>query len=145
MVVICIVVAVVEVLGYLHWWGVTISGVSSIYVLISVGLVVDYSAHVAHAFMLSTGDPATRAVKALERIGPSVFNAIVSTLLAVIVLSTSESLIFLTFFKALCLTVIFGGLNGLWLLPSLLSVFGGSLPDHAASAVGPNPVKVTGV
>jgi hypothetical protein len=70
------------------------------------GLVVDYSAHIAHAFVLSTGTSAERSVKALERMGPSVFNAIVSTMLAVIVLSTSETFIFQTFFRSLCLTVV---------------------------------------
>ena len=70
--------------------------------------------------------PEDRAVAALKRIGPSVFNAIGSTLLAVFVLGFSKSYIFRVFFKALFLTVLFGGAVGLWLLPVMLSVFGGT-------------------
>ena len=79
----CIVLSVVDLVGMLHYWDVTISGVSTIYILISVGLAVDYSAHIAHMFVTSTGSTDVRAHKALARIGPSVFNAIVSTLIAV--------------------------------------------------------------
>ena len=86
----CIVFSVIDLVGMLHFWGVTISGVSTIYILISVGLAVDYSAHIAHMFVTSTGSANERAKKALTRIGPSVFNAIVSTLIAVLVISTSR-------------------------------------------------------
>ena len=47
----------VEVVGFMYWWGVTISGVSTIYILISVGLTVDYSAHIAHVYTHTTGSP----------------------------------------------------------------------------------------
>merc|ERR1719199_318993 len=131
-VVLCILTTLVDLVGLLHWWGVTISGISTIYILISVGLAVDYSAHIAHSFAMSTGTPEERAVKALERIGPSVFNAIMSTFLAVVVLSTSQSYIFRVFFKTLFLVVVVGGLHGLWLLPVLLSLFGGSRAEEQA-------------
>lgn len=77
--------------GLLYFWDVTISGVSTIYILICVGLAVDYSAHIAHIFRESTGTAKERAAKALGRIGPSVFNAVVSTFLAVIIIGTSKS------------------------------------------------------
>jgi len=121
-----IIYSVITLVGFMHWWGITVSGVSTIYILISIGLAVDYSAHIAHMFVESPGMPEDRAVAALKRIGPSVFNAIGSTLLAVCVLGFSKSYIFRVFFKALFLTVLFGGAVGLWLLPVLLSVFGGS-------------------
>ncbi|KAG8458685.1 hypothetical protein KFE25_005281 [Diacronema lutheri] len=127
LVVMGVLMAVVEVVGYLHWWGVTISGVSTIYILISVGLTVDYSAHIAHIFVLETGSADERAIKALSRIGPSVFNAVASTLVAVLALSTSASYVFRVFFQALCLTVVLGGAHGLVLLPVLLSLVGGKL------------------
>jgi len=118
--------SIIEVIGFMHWWGVTISGVSTIYILISVGLSVDYSAHIAHIFVISTGSASERAVKALTRIGPSTFNAVISTLVAVVVLSASTSYVFRLFFKALCLVVLLGGGNGIIFLPAILSQFGGS-------------------
>jgi len=124
-----IVLSVVNLVGYMHWWGITISGVSTIYILISVGLAVDYSAHIAHMFVVSKGTAPERAVLALERIGPSVFNAIVSTLLAVLLIGFSKSYVFRIFFKALFLTVILGGAHGMCFLPAVLSLFGGSSFD----------------
>merc|ERR1711907_440721 len=120
-----IVYSVISLVGFMHWWDITVSGVSTIYILISVGLTVDYSAHIAHMFVTSTGTSVQRAVKALVRIGPSVFNAIVSTFVAVIILAFSNSYVFRIFFKALCLTVLLGGAHGLFFLPTMLSIFGG--------------------
>merc|ERR1712072_103334 len=110
-----IVYAVVALVGFMHWWDVTISGVSTIYILISVGLAVDYSAHIAHMFVTSTGT------------GPQ--HAVASTLLAVIIIGFSDSYVFRVFFKALFLTVLIGGAHGLLFLPAILSLFGG---DRAA-------------
>lgn len=99
-------------IGFFYWWGVTISGVSTIFLLICVGLAVDYSAHIAHFFVVSPGTSKERAIASLERIGPSTFNAVVSTLVAVIALSMSQSYVFRIFFKALFLVVLIGGGNG---------------------------------
>ena len=144
-VIFCIISAIVEVIGFLHWWGVTISGVSTIYILICVGLAVDYSAHVAHMFVLSTGNAKERAIAALTRIGPSTFNAIASTMVAVVVLSASQSYVFRVFFKALFLVVVLGGANGLWLLPVLLSLVGGSknveVKDKATKEISEEEVE----
>jgi len=136
-----ILLALVELVGFMHWWGVTVSGVSTIYILISVGLAVDYSAHIAHVFAHSAGTPKQRAIGALARIGPCVFNAVFSTFLAVVVISSSKSFIFKTFFKALCLVCLIGGAHGLWLLPALLSLFGGS-KDEDDSAEHNKPAVV---
>merc|ERR1712166_1281566 len=97
-VVISILLTVIDLIGFMYFWDVTISG----------GLAVDYSAHIAHMFVESTGTGPQRAVAALERIGPSVFNAVASTLLAVIIIGFSESYVFRVFFKALFLTVLIG-------------------------------------
>jgi hypothetical protein len=132
-----IVVSMAETVGFCHFWGVSISGVSSIYILICVGLAVDYSAHVAHMFKEAVGDAQTRAVEALERIGPAVLNAIVSTGLAVVVLGFSKSYTFRTFFQVLFLVLIFAGANGLWLLPVILATFGGNQEAGSHHASGP--------
>lgn len=122
--------SIIELVGFMHLWGVSISGVSTIYILLAVGLAVDYSAHIAHMFCASSGTAQERSIAAVERIGPSVFNAIFSTLLAVCVLSTSKSFVFVIFFKALTLIVAFGGLGGIWLLPIMLGMLGGASKDE---------------
>ena len=39
----------------MHFWGVTIETVSTILLLIAVGLSVDYASHVAHTFVIISG------------------------------------------------------------------------------------------
>merc|ERR1711871_1780756 len=132
--------SVADLVGFMYWWDVTISGISTIYILISVGLAVDYSAHIAHMFVESTGTAPQRAIKALTRIGPSVFNAVLSTLAAVIIIGFSNSYVFRVFFKALFLTVLIGGAHGLIFLPAILSIFGGDKAVNDAAPVKTNAV-----
>merc|ERR1711865_108846 len=100
-------------------------GISTIYVLISVGLAVDYSAHIAHMFKEAKGPAQVRACDALGRIGPCVLNAIISTGLAVVMFGFSKTYLFRTMFKAFCLVVTIAGAHGMWALPVLLTLFGG--------------------
>ena len=41
----------VDVMGCMHFWGLTIDVVSSVLVIVSTGLCVDFSVHIAHAFL----------------------------------------------------------------------------------------------
>ena len=91
-------------------------------------------------FVESTGTPSQRAIKALTRIGPSVFNAVLSTLAAVIIIGFSNSYVFRVFFKALFLTVLIGGAHGLVFLPAILSLFGGDKAVNDTAPVKKNAV-----
>ncbi|CAK9032965.1 Patched domain-containing protein 3 (RND-type protein RNDEu-3) [Durusdinium trenchii] len=138
-VVLCVCLSIVDTLGYMYFWDVTISGVSTIYVLICVGLAVDYAAHIAHMFKESTGSARERAINSVDRIGVCTFNAVLSTLLAVVVVGFSDSYVFRIFFKVLFLVVTIAGAHGLWLLPSILSLVGGSKP--APEQEGPRAME----
>merc|ERR1719326_525996 len=134
----CIFLAIIDVVGLLYFWDVTICGVSTIYILICVGLAVDYAAHIAHMFREATGSSKERAQAALRRIGPSVFNALVSTFLAVITIGFSTSYVFRVFFKAFFLVTVVAGAHGLWLLPCLLGLLGGSnAASPTTKGIGP--------
>merc|ERR1711933_267502 len=123
--------SIIEIVGYMHWWGLTINGTTTINILICLGLSVDYSAHIAHIFKESVGVANDRAVAAMTRIGPSVFHAIFSTFLAVIVLAFSKSYVFVSFYKILFLVTFIAGFKGLWLLPVVLSLLGGDQEERA--------------
>lgn len=101
-----------------------------IYLLICLGLAVDYSAHIGHIFNLSFGSATDRAWEAMTRIGPSVFHALFSTILAVLALSSSKSYVFEVFFKVLLLVTLIAGFKGLWLLPVVLSLVGGEQAEN---------------
>ena len=55
LVMVCVFMTLIDVMGYMHFWGLTIDVVTSIIVIISIGLCVDYSAHIAHAFLTGKG------------------------------------------------------------------------------------------
>ncbi len=55
MVLTCVVLTVVDVTGMAHFWGQSIDTVSAVCVVLVVGFCVDYSAHIAHAFIVSEG------------------------------------------------------------------------------------------
>ena len=45
----------VDVAGSMHFWGLTIDTVTTIILILAIGLAVDYSAHIGHMFMTVTG------------------------------------------------------------------------------------------
>jgi Niemann-Pick C1 protein len=140
-VVLCILFSIVDVVGMLYWWDVTVNSISTIYILISIGLAVDYSAHIAHMFKESKGSAQERACAALGRIGPCVLNAIISTFLAVVMFGFSASYIFRVMFKAFFLVVVVAGMHGLWLLPVLLTLGGG---DNGVAEEDPLQITADG-
>eukprot|EP01083_Nonionella_stella_P027694 76267_1 len=115
---------IVDVLGMMWLWGLTIDGITVCYTVISIGLSVDYSAHIGEAFMLSNKQSKNhKIVDALFRVGASVFNGAFSTFLAVVVLATGKTYILKIFFRQFFLVTVFGSFHGLIVLPALLSVF----------------------
>ena len=43
-------------IGFLHFWDITIDTISCINIVVAIGLCVDYSAHIAHAFIVAEGE-----------------------------------------------------------------------------------------
>ena len=56
-VLLCVLLTLVNVGGFIHFWGLTIDTVSCTNIIISIGLCVDYSAHIAHAFLANQAGP----------------------------------------------------------------------------------------
>jgi len=141
LVMMCVVLVDVDILGLMYLWGLTIDSVAIINLVLAIGLAVDYSVHVAHAFVQTPGTRQERADKALEEMGTAVVHGAFSTFLAVLILSTSKSYIFRIFFKQFFGICLFGGLHGLCLLPVLLSIMGpayvdvGEFDDDASSTI----------
>ncbi|CAE7911019.1 NPC1, partial [Symbiodinium sp. KB8] len=114
-----------NILGFMHFWGVSLDGVSVVFLVLAVGLSIDYSAHIAHAFLhVHEETRKARVSKALGEMGVSVINGASSTFLAVVVLSPSASYIFSTLFRVFFLSSVLGAAHGLILLPVVLLWFG---------------------
>ena len=63
-----------ELFGLMYVWDVPLNSVSMINLVMAIGFSVDYSAHIAHAFVTSSeGTPERRVVAALKSLGASVF------------------------------------------------------------------------
>ncbi|TRY67571.1 hypothetical protein TCAL_07821 [Tigriopus californicus] len=127
----------VDMVGVLHFWGLTIDTISCINIVLAIGLCVDYSAHIAHAFIVEEGDRQTRATNSLVSMGPAILNGGITTFLALVLLGFSESHAFITFFKVFLLTVVFGLFHGLVYLPVVLSIMG-PLTSHDDSDTDSN-------
>jgi len=124
LVVLCVVMTIIEVLGCMNMWGLAIDNVSVIQLVISVGLAVDYAAHIGHTFMTKSGTRAERVISTMGDVGAAVLNGGFSTFLAVMLLSMSKSYVFRVLFQTFFLTVVLGLTHGMIVLPALLSLLG---------------------
>mmetsp|Transcript_40546 Transcript_40546/g.46514 ORF Transcript_40546/g.46514 Transcript_40546/m.46514 type:complete len:211 (+) Transcript_40546:1132-1764(+) len=114
-----------ELLALMYFWDTPINAVSITNIVMAIGLAVDYSSHITHAFMISPGkNKDKRVISAMGEIGASVFHGAFSTLLPIFCLGLSQSYIFNVFFRMWLGIIIFGSANGLILLPVILSLIG---------------------
>ena len=118
----CLCLIIVNIIGYMHFWDLTLDSVTIIMLVIALGLSVDYAAHIGRAFMEIDGTPDARLKLCLENMGVAVLNGAMSTFLAVLLLGGSQSYVFITFFRQLFLCIVFGLTHGLVLLPVLMSL-----------------------
>ena len=120
----------------MHFCSLTIDTVSCNNLIIAIGLCVDYSAHIAHRFLLEPGDTRHQRIQStMTNIGPAVLNGGITTTLAFILLAGSRSHVFSSFFKIFFLVVTFGLFHGLATLPVLLSIFGPMTPNAQTDTV----------
>merc|ERR1712070_149598 len=117
---VCILMIDIDILGMMYWWGISIDSVAVANLVLAIGLAVDYSVHVAHSFLSVKGDPVVRAQAAVVDMGTSVMHGGISTFLAVLVLSTSKSYIFVVFFQMFFGICVFGLAHGMIFLPVAL-------------------------
>ena len=143
LVIFSVVLVDVFLLALVHYWGLTMNSIVTVFLVIGLGLSVDYSAHIAHTYLtVEPTDACDTAMKkreykasvAVSQMGSSVLHGGFSTFLAVITLSMARSYIFVVMFKTFFGIVVFGMANGFILLPIILSVIGPT-PDHKAKHV----------
>ncbi|KAG8460759.1 hypothetical protein KFE25_010814 [Diacronema lutheri] len=130
---VCVAFIDLDLLGVLWAVDLKLNAVSYVNLVMAVGLSVDYSVHLAHAFheshagaladaapgeVVSTRDS---AVYALTTMGASVIKGGFTTVLGVLVVAFASSVAFRTFFTLISFTVLLGLLHGMVLLPILLT------------------------
>ncbi|KAK7069236.1 Patched domain-containing protein 3 [Halocaridina rubra] len=131
LVLLCVLMTLVDVGAFMHWWGLTIDIVSCIDLVLAIGLCIDYTAHVGHTFMTTTGTRNERAAHTVGIIGHAVFSGGFSTFLSFVFLANSSSHVFISFFKIFFAVCLYGLYHGLVFLPVVLSFNG---PDPCITA-----------
>ena len=121
----CVLLTLVDIVGAMHLCGMIIEPLTVCSLIISIGLSVDYGAHVAYSFIMSKGTSKERAIDGFNSIGPAVLQGGISTFLAITPLAFSQSYAFTSFFRLTSFTVLFGLFHGLCFLPVMLSILGG--------------------
>jgi predicted RND superfamily exporter protein len=126
----------VGLFGFMYFWDLTLSSITMIHLVMSVGFSVDFSVHVCHAFISVEGDERKEVlIKALDRSGGPIVNAAFSTLLGILMLAFSSSYIFISFGKVMFLVIAFGLLHAAFFLPLLLYWLSPCLRKHAMAKV----------
>ena len=122
-----------NIFGFMYFWDITLSVVTMIHLIMSVGFSVDFSAHVCSAYLMSNSLKRTeRAYDAITHAASPIFNGGMSSFVGVFMLLFSNSYIFVTFFKIMLLVIGFGMLNAILLMPAILSLIG---PENSPSQI----------
>lgn len=115
----------VGLFGFMYFWDLTLSFLTMIHIIMSVGFSVDFSAHICHGFMdTRSSDRQEGARGAIKKAGAPVFNGAVSSFVGISMLAFSKSYIFQSFFKVMLLIILFGAAHSLFFLPTILSLVG---------------------
>ena len=116
---------VLGMFGFMHFWGLALSAITTVQIILSVGFCVDFTVHISHAFMTATGKNRNeRVMSALEKVGVPILNGAVSSILGILMLAFASSYIFKSFFKTMLLVIVLGLAHSLLLLPVMLSFVG---------------------
>uniref|UniRef100_A0A7S1FIA0 SSD domain-containing protein n=1 Tax=Noctiluca scintillans TaxID=2966 RepID=A0A7S1FIA0_NOCSC len=123
---------IVDIVGIMRMAGYKIDSVLTVWLVIAVGLAVDYSAHIGHSFMKHDGTRQERLCKVLGEIGTAVMHGGITTFLSVLPLAFSQSYVFFLLFLTCFLTVLLGLFHGVFFLPAML-FFVGPAPYETAT------------
>ncbi|XP_076454785.1 patched domain-containing protein 3-like [Babylonia areolata] len=118
LVAVTIVMILTGIFGFMYFWNITLSPITMIHLVMSVGFCVDFSAHVCTAYLISDRiKRKARARDAVRHAASPVMNGAISTLLGVVFLSFTKSYVFVTFFKIMLLVITLGMLHVLCVVP----------------------------
>lgn len=113
------------ILAWVPLTGLNLNAITSTCMVMSVGIAVDFSAHITHAFVETDGSLSgkERAALAVTKMGRSLTTSALTTFMSVLMLSTVTVPSNRMFFVMMSGVTLFGLLFGMLLLPTVLSFF----------------------
>jgi hypothetical protein len=117
---------VVEIFGLMGTLGIKFSAIPAVTLIMSIGMAVQFVAHIVLCFLVERGvDRDARMVHAMQQMLIPVSQGGLSTFFSIVILGFSEfQFVQLYFFGVFVMVVVVGLLNGLVLLPVVLSLVG---------------------
>ncbi|XP_058065596.1 protein patched [Anopheles bellator] len=125
LIVLSIVAMLIQLLGVMMLLGIKLSAIPAVILIASVGLGVNYSVHLSLAFITSIGNRDRRVRLALEHSLAPILHGVITSVLAVCMLSMSSfEFVVRHFFWLLLSAIVLSAINGLFFLPVLLGLVG---------------------
>ena len=56
MILLVVSLTLIDIIGFLHFWDISIDMLVYTYVFLSIGLCVDYAVHIGHAYLIQKGN-----------------------------------------------------------------------------------------
>eukprot|EP00055_Hartaetosiga_balthica_P015606 m.93335 g.93335 ORF g.93335 m.93335 type:complete len:1568 (-) comp8910_c0_seq1:842-5545(-) len=133
--IVCVIVFVVdlEVYALMGVFGIKLNAFSLTNLCLAIAMAIEFTAHLAHQYVFEDKDTRKeKAAGALAFMGTPLLNGFVSTAIALLFISNSQTeFIRLYYFAMFFSTIVVAFLNGIFVLPVLFSLFG---PTNTASS-----------
>ena len=129
--------SLVCLMGFTDIW---LNGIPAVTLIVSVGVAVEFTAHLCFAYLQATGSAADRTKHAINHMFKPLVDGAISTGLGIVMLATTAFIFVFKYFFLLYTVLTAGGLVvGLVLLPCLLGLVG--LPAHVGGDGGGTTMK----
>ncbi|XP_037941550.1 protein patched-like [Teleopsis dalmanni] len=145
LVVVNVVASLVQIFGAMTLLGIKLSAIPAVILILSVGMIICFTVHISLGFMTSVGNRERRIHLSMQVSFSPLVHAILTSALAVFMLSTSPfEFVIRHFFWLLLIVLCVGALNSLIVFPIILSMIGPEAElvplEHPDRISTPSPV-----